>query len=543
MNRTRAQVVAVCLAATAVASLSGLAQAASFIYTGGGAAGNWADPLNWGGAGAPVNVNDDATIPNGFSPTFTTGFPATPTLTYFTTGNGLVTLPSSLKMIYQGSPWRSDQVDIGTGGLTIVGSGGVEMSSEALFRSAGPVTMDHLNMVNAAPQQTGSSTWDITTIRLGNNAAINPYYVRNWNIVDGANTTFTQTPSNGSSTRWTGSPVITGGRPQWNLFNAPVNWSQTWGQWDLQSYKLYGDVVQVDGMNGSNPRLIGNGATVDVNTLRIAYGYSSTDGRAYVDLDNSTVLIQGTGTSSLPAWDNRCQRNTLFDMATGTSVTFDPASSPQYVHTGSKDRGGSQASYWNDNFAFYNVAIGAGDTITLTGTANIEGGGNDALYVKGSLSGAGTINANSRNIYVAGSLTPGSSIGTFTVSGGNLAMASGSSLYLELGGTPASGLFDKLVVTGGTLDLSATGDALNITTLPGYYSNVGDTFHFVDYASRNGIFNILQWNGWATNSVFSLSYDVSGGANLTFLVSIPEPASGLLLALAGLAALRRRRSC
>lgn len=529
---------------TLVLGMAALALAADYTYTGGGTDPNkWDDPMNWGGSGYPTGTaggsNDAAIIPDGFSPSFTAGT-VTSYLNVLQTGNGLVTLPAALNMVPRGSPWRSANVVIGTGGLTLTTGGiGFGNNGETGFSSAGPVTMASLQMEAANPTQTGSSYWDITTIRL---RGIGSGEIRAWDIRDGANTTITSYGHNGASFTWVGTPVISGGRPNWDLMYG-TGWGATgWGKWDLKSFTLYGNRLQIDSNADAPDRaddyLVANGGTIDVNSMRIALGGRTnvTLRNSYVALDNATLLIGGTGT----VWENDSTNNKRFSLTNNTTVTFNPngaSAGTATIDTGSTDNG---VGGFANNFAFGHLVIGAGDTITLTGTANL-GAGNAPLYVNGTLSGAGTINAATRNVYVAGSVSPGSSAGTLTVTGGNLFLAGGASLFLELGGTRASGNYDKLVV-GGTLDLSGTGDVLNITTLPGYYAQAGDTFPFVGYSARNGDFSALQWNGWSTDTVYSVAYDdVAGAASLTFLVSIPEPGALALVALAGALTPGRRR--
>jgi hypothetical protein len=58
--------------------------------------------------------------------------------------------------------------------------------------------------------------------------------------------------------------------------------------------------------------------------------------------------------------------------------------------------------HWQNNFAFDQVFLGEGDTITLVGDANIEGAGTNALYatkMTGLGSGA-TVKLNGRNVYL-----------------------------------------------------------------------------------------------------------------------------------------------
>lgn len=194
-------------------------------------------------------------------------------------------------------------------------------------------------------------------------------------------------------------------------------------------------------------------------------------------------------------------------------------------------------------------------SLNNTGPTQVNGGrlnvnvvtaANQGSYTVASgatLGGMGTINlgaGKSITVSSGGLLAPGTSPGTLTVTGGNLAMGAGSTAYLEFAGTGA-GQFDAITVTGGTLDLSAVDNILDVTILSPYYSQAGDTFRIVNATSVSGFFDTLRWNGWTTGSVYTVAYDVDG-ALLTFNVSIPEPGALALLGLAtGVLALRRRR--
>lgn len=57
-----------------VTLIASAVHAVSYTYTGLGAEGEWADVNNWGGSGSPAD-SDTATVPDGFSPTFTNGVP------------------------------------------------------------------------------------------------------------------------------------------------------------------------------------------------------------------------------------------------------------------------------------------------------------------------------------------------------------------------------------------------------------------------------------------------------------------------------------
>lgn len=177
----------------------------------------------------------------------------------------------------------------------------------------------------------------------------------------------------------------------------------------------------------------------------------------------------------------------------------------------------------------------------LVNDPDTAGMGNVTVKSGAVLGGTGQIEpavGNSVTVEAGGILAPGASAGTLSVAG-NLVMASGSTAFLEFAGTGA-GQFDALTVTGGTLNLSAAGDILDVTILAPYYSQVGDSFRILNATSVSGEFDIVRWNGWTTGSVYTVTYDPDG-AVLEFLVSIPEPGALVLLAAGAVLAGARRR--
>ena len=219
---------------------------------------------------------------------------------------------------------------------------------------------------------------------------------------------------------------------------------------------------------------------------------------------------------------------------------------------------------------------------TLTGNGSVEG----VLTVSG-----GTVN-------------PGASAGTFTVTG-DTTIATAGTLAVELGGTNA-GAFDKLVTTG---TLSA-GGTLDVSLINGFAPGTGDSFDILDFNAVTGAFDSillptlggsLSWNtdDLLTTGVLSvigdsillgdldgdgdvdgvdidpfvqiltgnLPYDPAGdfdgdgdvdgvdidpfvaalsgsgvtSSALTTLAAVPEPTTLAMFGLAGLAALGRRR--
>lgn len=173
-----------------------------------------------------------------------------------------------------------------------------------------------------------------------------------------------------------------------------------------------------------------------------------------------------------------------------------------------------------------NIAINGSFQFTNAGTTYTLGGG--------TLSGAGSLTG---NLSVGGgTLAPGNSPGTFTVTG-NYSMSDG--IYaIEIAGTGA-GQFDVLNVTGSA---TFTGGAFSITTLNGFAPTVGQFFNVVTTGTGiSGAPNVATPAGW--------TFTQSGNnGRLTFVgvaTVVPEAGTGLLTLLAtpafGLVTFRRLR--
>jgi fibronectin-binding autotransporter adhesin len=97
------------------------------------------------------------------------------------------------------------------------------------------------------------------------------------------------------------------------------------------------------------------------------------------------------------------------------------------------------------------------------------------------LKGAGTI-ASTVTVNAGGTFAPGNSPGTITI--GSLAMTPGGILDFELGTTA----YDRIVATGN----AALAGILNVSLLGGFTPAAGNSFNLLDWSSTTGSFNTLN---------------------------------------------------
>jgi T5SS/PEP-CTERM-associated repeat protein len=161
----------------------------------------------------------------------------------------------------------------------------------------------------------------------------------------------------------------------------------------------------------------------------------------------------------------------------------------------------------------------------------------------GALIGNGTVASSS--VTNLGTIAPGFSAGQLTFTG-DLVLGSSSTLEMEIGGA-STAAYDQLIVLG---DVTLAG-ALDILMINSFSPTPGQTFTLIDNLGANlisGQFAGLTNNQFIDASVngidayFRIQYNAgTGGNDLVLLATVPEPSALLLVFLAGVAALARRR--
>jgi autotransporter-associated beta strand protein len=149
------------------------------------------------------------------------------------------------------------------------------------------------------------------------------------------------------------------------------------------------------------------------------------------------------------------------------------------------------------------------------------------------LGGEGALTA---PVAIAGTLSPGNSIGTLTVAGAGNNLTFNDGIFLvELA---AAGASDRVVV-GGALNLAGANDTLTLVALGGAFD--GSAYTIATFGTWNGNrFDVV--NGLPSGYEVLYPTDSGGLPNAIVVSAIPEPATaGLLAASAGLLTLRRRR--
>ena len=124
-----------------------------------------------------------------------------------------------------------------------------------------------------------------------------------------------------------------------------------------------------------------------------------------------------------------------------------------------------------------NILISSGQSVTATGGAFDN-------TSTGDISGAGTLVVSTTTFTNAGTVAPGLSPGTLTVTGDYTQSSSGT-LEIEIGGTTLDTDYDQLAVSG-TATLDGT---LDVSLLYTFFPTDADSFIVMTYSSVSGAFS------------------------------------------------------
>jgi hypothetical protein len=152
--------------------------------------------------------------------------------------------------------------------------------------------------------------------------------------------------------------------------------------------------------------------------------------------------------------------------------------------------------------------------------------------VWGNVSGSGAMS----NVTIVGDLSVGNSTGLIVTD--DVSLSSSGTLTMELGGlAPGSG-HDQIVVNGAL----ALGGGLNVEWCDNFQAAQGDSFTLFGLSGAADMTGIFDTENLPTFTDPNLFWSTAGFYTTGEITVAPEPATMTLLALGGLAILRRRRS-
>jgi hypothetical protein len=327
------------------------------------------------------------------------------------TGNSAVTINNGGTMIFKGTAAGPRG---GTGGLTFTAginwqNGGGVLSADGNF-GAPSVHFDNTGTITQngglfdiatfrLPPQNNATTFDFAGFAF---AAAKPTVIGDVNDNTLPNFTFSGTPV-----------FLAGHRPNWILTCGSA--TGTDAVWDLNGFTMVGDTIRVLGGGFQVTRYAtlknelgagaGPGGVIDANRLEVGGFNGITYTAPYLNfVDPVTVTLRGSNTiyNNFSINNDGTGKPAPFT-ATNSTLILDPAAGSASIDTGSKDLNSTDfdPADWDDNFAWDLVKIGDGDTITLTGDANV-GAGNNALYARTMecVGSSGTIDLNGHNVYL-----------------------------------------------------------------------------------------------------------------------------------------------
>ena len=248
----------------------------------------------------------------------------------------------------------------------------------------------------------------------------------------------------------------------------------------------------------------------------------------YLDL-SATPVIGSDATSGTTTFTGAITLNSLtrLQAAPGGRVEFGGSISGT---SGLIKTGGGTVVIGNASNTYAGATSVSAGTLLVNGTL-ASGGGAVTVNGTGTLGGTGTI---ARSVVVAsgGTLSPGNSIGTMTVSSIDM---TGGTYFVELNGD--SDIADQLIVSG-----AATLGGANLTgSVTGTFTE-GETFTIVDAANGNLTGAFAQGASVVIGGqMFGITYSGGDGGDVILTAAVPEPSTLGLLSIGALGLMRRRR--
>lgn len=193
------------------------------------------------------------------------------------------------------------------------------------------------------------------------------------------------------------------------------------------------------------------------------------------------------------------------------------------------------------SLASSNITVGSGTTFDVSGVT-----GGYTIASGQTLSGKGTI---AGNVTISGIHSPGTSPGLQTFSG-NLAYSSSATLNIEFAGDTLGTRgtdYDAIDLTGGNLSIDPAATFNLITSGINYAATVWDAnrsftiFDLTGGTFSGSLFSLDTTNAGSFASEGSWSLAGSGGDVMLNWTAVPEPGVALLVGIATLIPLRRRR--
>ena len=181
---------------------------------------------------------------------------------------------------------------------------------------------------------------------------------------------------------------------------------------------------------------------------------------------------------------------------------------------------GSSIEFNNDLFLEGNNLTIGGDGGAVEINNNLFADGGAVNAAAGAMIGGGPIFGDVFN--TGGTVAPGNGLGVLAIEGDYRSQSADSVLQLELGAVQ----HDVLQVAG---ELELSGE-LRVTLAEGYTPAAGDLFDILEFDAVSGSFDRLSLPALSDG----LSWNASGLYDAGQLTVVPEPASAVMLVLAGL---------